>query len=203
MPAPLINLDTPGGNQLKPPSIYHLSLSLSIYTNLHITAFSDFPLTTQIPIPPLTFFIRTGVLIRYGLYKKHCMEHTSHLVSALKNFLGLPALEHRGQEQHSFRSHGLLQISFSQTLGIFSIGRAQDIIPQGSKDSIRSNLQNWVKGAWMTHYHVSGFAAFVLSAILCLETYTGPIWNCNCHLPLVSSWDISKPPSLGGSVRRA
>lgn len=92
---------------------------------------------------------------------------------------------------------------FSQTLGIFSIGRTQDIIPQGSKDSIRSNLQDWEKGAWMTHYHVSGFAASVLSAILCLETYTGPIWNCNCHLPLVSSWDISEPPSLGGSVRRA
>jgi hypothetical protein len=106
----------------------------------------------RIPIPPLTFFIRTGVLVYdMGCTKKHCMEHTSHLVSALNNFFGSLALEHLGRSNIRSDNTDFLQISFSQTLGIFSIGRTQDIIPQGSKYNIRSNVQDWEKGAWMTH----------------------------------------------------
>jgi hypothetical protein len=197
----LINLDTPGGNQLKPPSIYHLSLDLHQFAYHGVLRLSTYDTNTHTSSHVLHNQDRrsnTIWVVQKAFYGAYI---TSRL--GIKKFPWVTSIGASGAGATFVPITRTLQISFSQTLGIFSIGRTQDIIPQGSKHSIRSNLQDWEKGAWMTHYHVSGFAAFVLSAILCLETYTGPIWNCNCHLPLVSSWDISEPPSLGGSVRRA
>jgi hypothetical protein len=60
----------------------------------------------------------------------------------IKKFLWVTSIAASGQEHIRSGNADFYNISFSQTSGIFSIGRTQDIIPGSKgKDSIRSNLQ--------------------------------------------------------------
>lgn len=137
-----------------------------------------------------------GVLLLYDMAsckKKHCVEHTSHLVSssALKNFLGSTALEHKGAGA-TFVRHGL-QFLFLKPWASFSIGRIRDIIPQGSKDSIRSNLQDW--GERRLDDTLSCFWLWprCCQRYSVLEAYTTlcSVQICNCHLS--PRHELSKP----------
>jgi len=140
MPAPSISLDTRGGNQLK-PLLYHNS----VHTSLHVMAFSQIFhfYDTNTPTPShILHQDRRSSTIRYRLVVKKalCGAHITSRLVGIKNFLGSTALGHRVQEQRSFGTN--YNFFFSYLGHQISIGRIRDIIPQGSKDSIRSNLQD-------------------------------------------------------------
>lgn len=133
----MINLDTPGDNQLKPQFYYLLDLN-----QLCISRRFSF----QLQIFHLRYNTHTSSHVQdrrstICLCTKSIVWSIHHLVSAFQKIsLGQQHWSIRGKEQHSFRLHGHSTHFFflKQTLGIFgifSIGRTQDIIPQWSKNT--------------------------------------------------------------------
>jgi hypothetical protein len=196
----LINLDTPGGNQLKPSSIYHLSLDLHQFAYYGVLRLSTYDTNTHTSSHVLHQDRRSNTIwvVQKALYGAYITSRLGikkfpwvtsigasgagatfvPITRTFTNFFfsNLGHLQHRTDTgYHTTREQGQHQ----EQLAGLGEGRLDDTLPCFRLCSLR------------------------VVSDLCLETYTGPIWNCNCHLPVVSSWDISEPPSLGGSVRRA